>query len=188
MDPMMLQDGRSASEEMKALGITPAFVEGLPVGNWHRLVMRMREADAPVNYENDPPLEPGDFVEVLPGNSVKWAMVGERGTLLDYFPEDDKWGIEMDSSGEAVLVREGNLKRTQRIGSDDDGKNDEESENYVNVPPLDFGDYVEILQSGKCGTLVNYFEDDGRWGIELDSGGRVLVKEGNLKRIADENS
>ena len=58
---------------------------------------------------------------MLPGNSVKWAMVGERGTLLEYFPEDDKWGIEIDSSGEAVLVKEGNLKRIPRIDGDDDG-------------------------------------------------------------------
>lgn len=119
MDPTMVKDGRSASEEMKKLGITPAFVKGLPVGNWHRLVMRMQLADAPVRYKNDPPLEPRDYIEVLPGNSVKWDMVGERGTLVEYFVEDDKWGIEMEISGEAVLVREGNLKRIPRIVDDD---------------------------------------------------------------------
>ena len=90
----MVQDGRSASEEMKKLGITPAFVEGLPapVGNWHRLVMRMQEADAPVNYENDPPLEPGDFIEVLPANGQWSESVGRCSNTFQRMTSGElKW-------------------------------------------------------------------------------------------------
>ena len=61
----------------------------------------------------------------------------------------------------------------------DDTNNDESGNYYANVPPLKFGDYVEILPSGKRGTLLNYLDDDDRWGIELDGvGGVMLVRHG----------
>lgn len=60
---------------MRALGVTPDLVRGLPVGN------RMIEAHAPVGHVSDPPLQEGDLVEVLPGNGVRRGIVGRRGAL-----------------------------------------------------------------------------------------------------------
>ena len=92
---------------MKALGIRPPLVKDMPIGNWHLLItQRIMKADAPVTYINEPPLS----VEVLPGDSVKWEMVGQRGRIMDYFEYDDKWGIDIEG-GQPSLVMAGNLKR-----------------------------------------------------------------------------
>mmetsp|Transcript_29511 Transcript_29511/g.62634 ORF Transcript_29511/g.62634 Transcript_29511/m.62634 type:complete len:129 (-) Transcript_29511:38-424(-) len=113
MPPSLMIPGHaSKSETMRALGITPQFVNGIQVGDWHSLTMRMMQADDPVNHVNTPPLRAGDYVEVLPGNSVKWATVGKHATLMEYFGDDDKWGIDL--TGIPSLVKAGNLKRIAR--------------------------------------------------------------------------
>ena len=66
-------------------------------------------ADRNVRVHNDPPLRPGDYVEVVPGNSVMWESVGQVGELLEYFPADGKWGIDLYP--QPALIMEGNLKR-----------------------------------------------------------------------------
>jgi len=75
--PHMLVDGYpTKSGSMKALGIRPALVKDIPIGNWHLLITkRIMKADASINHVNEPPLMEGDRVEVLPGNSVKWEIV-----------------------------------------------------------------------------------------------------------------
>jgi hypothetical protein len=107
---MLIPEHPTKSGSMKALGITPALLKGLRIGNWHAVTMRFIEAGAPINYINKPPLNEGDRVEVLPGNSVMWATVGQKGVLDCYFEEDDKWGIDIEG-GIPTMVMAGNLKR-----------------------------------------------------------------------------
>ncbi|KAL9189281.1 hypothetical protein ACHAXT_011771 [Thalassiosira profunda] len=182
IDLIMPEKGTKA-ETMKALAITPEFVEGIPVGNWQRLNMRLREAEKPVNFANHPPLKRGDRVEVLAGNSVKWGQVGKRGKLNEFFGDDGKWGIEMEDTGEGVLVMAGNLKRIPK----EEGTVKETSAGYVNHPPLAEGDCVEILRpsgsAGKRWICQLRFEEDENWGVGLEGGSSALVKAGNLKRI-----
>lgn len=40
-------------------------------------------------------------------------MVGQRGTLMDYFWDEDKWGIDMDN-GIPTMIKKGNLRRVER--------------------------------------------------------------------------
>eukprot|EP00984_Skeletonema_dohrnii_P002810 scaffold961_cov83-Skeletonema_dohrnii-CCMP3373.AAC.6 len=116
MDQSLRKPNMSASQTMKAMGITPSFVKGLPVGNWFLLVSRMELVGKRVYTPNSPPLHEGDYIEIVPGNDIKWALVGERGTIVDYFEDEDKWGIEMDNDGEfgPSLVFAGNLRRVRR--------------------------------------------------------------------------
>ena len=110
--PTMLVPGHpTKSGSMKALAIRPALVKGIRIGNWYALTtQRIMKADAPVNYVNNPPLSRGDCVEILPGNAIKWELVGQKGIIMDYFDDDDKWGIEI-KGGMPSLVMAGNLKR-----------------------------------------------------------------------------
>ena len=57
-------------------------------------------------------LRVGDTVEVVSGNNIKQSVVGSRGVLAQYFEDDGKWGIEMDS-GEPVLISKMNLRRVK---------------------------------------------------------------------------
>ena len=114
----MKQWEESRPPHMKGLEIRPALVKGIPIGNWHLLItQRIMKADAPVSYVNEPPLSEGDRVEVLPGNSVKWEMVGQKGRIMDYFEDEDKWGIDIEG-GQPSLVMAGNLKRIPADDSD----------------------------------------------------------------------
>ena len=112
MDSKMRRPNRSASETMKAMAITPEVVKGIPVGHWFLLVSRMELVGKPMKFPNSPPLRAGDYIEIVPGNDIKWGLVGQRGTIVDYYGDDDKWGIEMDSPAFGPsLVHAGNLKR-----------------------------------------------------------------------------
>lgn len=112
MDPSMNRPNMSTSETMKAMAITPEFVKGLPVGDWFQLVLRIQDVSKTVNYINTPPLRSGDYIEIIPRNSIKWGLVGQRGKIVDYFGDENKWGIEMDSPALGPsLVYAGNLKR-----------------------------------------------------------------------------
>jgi len=120
MDLSLRKPNMSASQTMKAMGITPSFVKGLPIGNWFLLVSRIQSVGKRVYTPNSPPLREGDYIEIVPGNDIKWALVGERGTIVDYFEDENKWGIEMDNDGEfgPSLVFAGNLRR---VRSGDEG-------------------------------------------------------------------
>ena len=112
MDDAMCMEGMSKFETMVYLKITPDFVEGIRTGDWTTLVRRMMEVDKPLNNNTTTKkFRPGDYIEVMKGNHIKWNMVGERGILCDYFEDEDKWGIEMDSPKLGPsLVYAGNLK------------------------------------------------------------------------------
>lgn len=109
-DHMIMPGHESKNQTIRDLGITQSFVKGVRVGDWHSLVMRMVAMDAPINYINKPALREGDYVEVLPGNSVKFSNMGQRGHLLEYFDDSGKWGIDF-KSGIPSMVMAGNLKR-----------------------------------------------------------------------------
>lgn len=112
MDPSLNRPNMSSSATMKAMAITPEFVTGLPIGDWYQLVQRMQQVSKTVHYINSPPLKSGDYIEIIPGNNIKWGLVGQRGTIMDYFGDENKWGIEMDSHTLGPsLVYAGNLKR-----------------------------------------------------------------------------
>jgi hypothetical protein len=63
--------------------------------------------------------------------------------------------------------------------------------NIRNVPPLAVGDRVKVFPGnnvkwhavGKTGTLEEYDSDDGKWGIDLESGDKSYIMKGNLKRV-----
>jgi hypothetical protein len=102
----------SAAQTLKNMNITPQFVEGIPIGNWSLLIHRMQLVGKSVYTRNVPKLQRGDYVEILPGNGIKWQLVGEKGFIIDYFADEDKWGMEMDDQKIGPsLVFAGNLKR-----------------------------------------------------------------------------
>ena len=101
--------GTTPEQALDNLAIRPAFVHDLELGDWDALDRRIVMADRSVRVHNDPPLRPGDYVEVVPGNSVMWESVGQVGELLEYFPADGKWGIDLYP--QPALIMEGNLKR-----------------------------------------------------------------------------
>ena len=106
----------SAAQTLKNMNITPQFVEGIPIGNWSLLIHRMQLVGKSVYTRNVPKLQRGDYVEILAGNGIKWQLVGERGTIVDYFADEDKWGMEMDKREIGPsLVFAGNLKRLKRF-------------------------------------------------------------------------
>lgn len=105
--------GTTARKRMDQLGMTASFVKEIKVGDWKKVRKRMVQMDAPVNIRNTPPLQEGDYVQVEAGNSVKFEMVGQRGTLMDYFWDEDKWGIDMDN-GIPTMIKKGNLRRVER--------------------------------------------------------------------------
>ena len=102
----------SAAQTLKNMNITPQFVEGIPIGNWSQLIDRMQLVGKSIYIRNVPKLQRGDYVEILPGNGIKWQLVGEKGFIIDYFADEDKWGMEMDDQKIGPsLVFAGNLKR-----------------------------------------------------------------------------
>ena len=106
----------SAAQTLKNMNIAPQFVEGIPIGNWSQLIDRMQLVGKSVYMRNVPKLQRGDYVEILAGNGIKWQLVGERGTIVDYFADEDKWGLEMDKREIGPsLVFAGNLKRLKRF-------------------------------------------------------------------------
>mmetsp|Transcript_20962 Transcript_20962/g.34591 ORF Transcript_20962/g.34591 Transcript_20962/m.34591 type:complete len:250 (+) Transcript_20962:169-918(+) len=120
MPPSQRLPNTSAAQTLKNMNITPQFVKGIPIGDWLQLINRMELASKRVYMRNIPALQRGDYVEVLPGNHVKWALVGERGVVMDYFDDEDKWGMEMDKREiEPSLVFAGNLKRLSRFNEFD---------------------------------------------------------------------
>jgi len=105
--------GTTAHIRMERLGMTASFLCGIQIGDYNTVRKRMVQMGAPVSIKNNPPLKVGDYVQVEPGNSVKFEMVGQRGTLLEYFRRDKKWGIDMDN-GIPTMIMVGNLKRVER--------------------------------------------------------------------------
>lgn len=103
----------TAKEHMKKLGICPAMVRGLEIGDWGGLVARMVKMNQPVNIRNDPKLMVGDYVEIQPGNDVKASLIGHRGHLETFIEERGKWGIDLES-GESTMIMAGNLKRVTK--------------------------------------------------------------------------
>ena len=102
----------SAAQTLKNMNITPQFVEGIPIGNWSLLIDRMQLVGKSIYIRNVPKLQRGDYVEILAGNGIKWQLVGEKGFIIDYFADEDKWGMEMDDQKIGPsLVFAGNLKR-----------------------------------------------------------------------------
>ena len=112
MDNAMCYEGMSKFETMVYMAITPDLVKGIRTGDWTTLVRRIMEVDKPLsNTTTTTKFRPGDYIEVMKGNHIKWNMVGERGILCDYFEDEDKWGIEMDNPKLGPsLVCAGNLK------------------------------------------------------------------------------
>jgi len=112
-----LQPNTSAAQTLKNMRITPAFVKDIPIGNWLALIHRMQSVEKRVYIKNVPPLHSGDYVEIVAGNHIKWELVGEKGCIVDYFDDEDKWGLEMDKKEEIgpSLVFAGNLKRLSRF-------------------------------------------------------------------------
>ena len=112
MPPSQRLPNTSAAQTLKNMNITPQFVEGIPIGNWSLLIHRMQLVGKSVYIRNVPKLQRGDYVEIMPGNGIKWPMVGKRGIIMDYFEDEDKWGMEMDDQKIGPsLVFAGNLKR-----------------------------------------------------------------------------
>lgn len=108
---MEVLDG-SARATLSKLGIRPAVVQGIRVGDWHSLMMRLRDADSKVKVKNEFPfLEEGNYIEIVAGNSVKYECVGQRGVLKEYFRGEQKWGIDLDEDGDPSLIHKNNLKR-----------------------------------------------------------------------------
>jgi hypothetical protein len=106
--------GTTARAEMARRGITPTVLRCLPVNApWAALFHLMLSRVAPIHVRNSPPLKRGDYVEIQAGNHVQWESVGKRGTLVEYFRDNDHWGVDMEL-GDPGLTMAANLKRITR--------------------------------------------------------------------------
>lgn len=109
---MMMDRNKTANEIMSKLNVTPDFVKGIRVGNWHSLMMRMQQNSETNKVQNALPLEAGNYIEVMDGNSIRFGTFGKRGIIKEYFRNQSKWGIEFDDGKEGLgLVHKHNLKR-----------------------------------------------------------------------------
>lgn len=108
--PRLTKLASTPEAAMARLGITPDFLHGLTIGDWDGVDARMMQGFKKTKAKNKSPLQRGDYVQILPGNHVNFQMVGQQGTLLEYFKKDRKWGLELDS-GDKVMILAKNLQK-----------------------------------------------------------------------------